>query len=95
MFCWKTFQNEDVCAETISHEHLSNAYWYSKIILKDSYLVNRLHSILIKRFAGIILEYKPHPKFHQEHEYLRNAGLVVNNLIFYDNQIIGQLTCEI
>ena len=91
MHCWKTFDNRDVCAEEISHEHLSNAYWYSKIILKDSYLLNKLHSVLIKRFHGIILEYKPHPQFNKEHEFLKLNGYVKDNLIIFNNQIVGKL----
>ena len=87
-FSWKTFKGNNVSFDSIDHQHLSNVYWYTKLILEgDTYLPLRKAS---ERFNGQILDYKPHADFLAEIDKLETLGY----LTWLENSIgrVGTIT---
>lgn len=97
---WTTWNNRVVTESTITHQHLSNIFWYFKVIqnpLSPS-TQNKLKCILDTQFKSILLPYKPEITFIEEIEYLfLNNFLRVNTNdysvydIFFQGEIIGTL----
>ena len=80
---WKTFQGKTASFNTIDHQHLSNCYWFAKIIF--GYEETDLHLIEIsnkleERFNGQLLPYRPHVNFKMEIDELNKKGF-----LRYDN----------
>lgn len=75
---YKTFQNKTVDTDDLGHQHLSNIYWFNKIlngydVTKLDYINNRITT----EFNGIILPYKPHPYFKMEIDELDKRGFLL------------------
>lgn len=79
----------------IDHQHLSNIYWYSRILNKSSLplvISNRIEG----EFNNKILQYRPNPLFKTEIDRLDKMGLLDWNEehtianIHFEGQIIGQ-----
>lgn len=72
--CWQKYTGDIVCGEKISHQHLSNIYYYTHFTLKGSYpdsIRNDVRKSLNKRFNGKILPYQPDHKFKFEIDRLK------------------------
>ncbi len=76
---WTTFKGKRVSLATIDHQHLSNCYWFNRILFNtpvgDFHLLTIL-SELAERFNGQLLPYRPHIQFTWEIENLREGGYV-------------------
>jgi hypothetical protein len=90
---WITYDNRTVTMEEMSHQHMSNIYYYTKYILPELYCDSTRNDIfrwLLKRFGGVILNYHPHPDFLWEKDYLLQRGyLKEDGRIVVNNNIIG------
>lgn len=69
---WTTFDGRKIPVENLTHQHLSNIYYFFL-------LVNKLEIPWIKkeletRFNGQLLEYRPHSKFQDEITKLQTEG---------------------
>lgn len=74
---WITFKGKKVSFETIDHQHMSNCYWFGRIVGGLSSDQGHLHEIkhmLAERFNGQILPYRPHIEFESEIDYLKEHG---------------------
>lgn len=96
---WTTFQGNEVNAEEIDQQHLSNVYWYMLIFLGVK--AEWVFPILARRFNGQLLEYRPHVDFTQEIDHLRSNGflqikselvpLYKEEEIVYRGKVIGRV----
>ena len=90
---WITFDDRYVNMEEMSHQHMSNIWYFTRYIVPHLYsesVRNYVWSWLNKRFGGVILPYHPHPDFKEEKAYLQMMGyLKEDNRIVVNNQIIG------
>lgn len=95
---WTTFKGKTVSLKTIDHQHLSNCYWYLKILLRAT--KEQLQPLVEEskdRFNGQILPYRPHVEFKQEIEMLGAKGLIRRLKlgkyeIVYHGEIIGEIS---
>jgi hypothetical protein len=69
---YKTFENITVDTNTISHQHLSNIYWFNKLIRGLEYKSPRLEM----EFDGVILPYRPKATFDGEIKSLEYKGFL-------------------
>ena len=69
---WRTFQRKTVTMETIDHQHLSNIYWFHRIVQNTE--ATWVLPILKRRFNGHIMGYRPHIDFKYEIDYLERNG---------------------
>lgn len=80
---WKTFRGKNVSFDTVDHQHLSNCYWFAKIIFgyeeTNSHLIE-IDEVLAERFNGQLLPYRPHVDFEMEINELNKKGF-----LRYDN----------
>jgi len=96
---WTTFDGRKVGLYSIDHQHLSNCYYYLKIIAKFDidFLIENIQEVLNERFNGQILPYRPHIRFSYEIDYLIENGLIkdTNNpnkkIIVFENNEIGEI----
>lgn len=78
---WTTFNGRKVTIDTIDHQHLSNVYWYNRIIWNvpvDAKFYVTIKSELENRFNGQILPYRPHVNFKEEIKMLEDKGMLFN-----------------
>jgi uncharacterized radical SAM superfamily Fe-S cluster-containing enzyme len=97
---FKTFNGKSINENEISHQHLSNWFWYINLTFKEQYQDSSreyVQNLLYDRFDGEILDYKPHPKYWMEIDVLKrknllkdNGDIVLTNTIF--NHKIGEVT---
>lgn len=95
---WRTYNGEDVSLSTISHQHLSNVYWFYIIYHgKLGSMTEIAKRFLYERFKGKILKYRPKWEFKSELFLLEEKGLLKWNKlktrarIIYEGKIIGYL----
>lgn len=90
---WITFDNRHVTMDEMSHQHMSNIYWFITLIVPQLYCNSTRTDVLMwlnKRFDGVILPYKPVPEFKEEKQYLQHKGyLQENNKIIIEGQTVG------
>ncbi len=103
---WKftTFDGRVIDAQSVDHQHLSNIYWFMKIIhsKKEGELWDIIY-ILKNRFSGIILPYRPEFEFTDEISFLDKNDMIVwirgfdgilnkelGNIV-YKGRVIGQV----
>jgi hypothetical protein len=70
---YKTFEGKLVSISEIDHQHLSNVFWYQKLVCEvdpSNFIIEEV----IKRFDGKILPYKPHHNFYKEIQILDEKG---------------------
>lgn len=75
---WRTFRGKKVTLQTIDHQHLSNIYWFQRIIWNAP--VSELGFVkdeLTERFNGQLLPYRPHIDFKMEIDFLREKGMLM------------------
>lgn len=64
---WRTFNGKTVTRENIDHQHLSNIYWYFKLVFKLNFEeLSDVLAVCSERFNGQLLDYRPHIDFVQE-----------------------------
>jgi hypothetical protein len=93
---WTTYKGEKIPIEKLTHSHLSNIYWYSRISYKIYPMCRSVFRHQIKfalqqlniRFKGHILDYSPLYKW--EFENLKKANIVVNNQKIIKSQKIKE-----
>ena len=71
---YTTFNGEKKIFDELDHQHLSNIYWYNKIVNRNDDIT--LHDIIVKlkdKYGGT-LPYHPHPDFKQEINALDRMG---------------------
>jgi hypothetical protein len=72
---YTTFSGERKDFNKIDHQHLSNIYWFNKIINeRDDWFLNPILKRFENEFNGEILPYRPHPDFKQEIDWLEELG---------------------
>ena len=94
---WTTFNDKIVDVETIDHQHLSNTYWYCKIInnASDESLLIFVNTAK-ERFNGQLLPYRPHVDFKDEIDYLYKNNFIrwenpKKRSIVYNGNVIGEI----
>ena len=91
---WITYDNRAVTMEEMTHQHMSNIYYFTKFIVPELYPQSVRDDImkwLLIRFEGVILPYRPDHGFIQEQAYLAKMGyLKENNDIIVNGEIIGK-----
>lgn len=100
---WTTFQGKSVSFDTIDHQHLSNCYWFARVIWNvpetDLHLLH-IENKLAERFNGQLLPYRPHRDFGFEinelkrKRYLSHDNQNPNRIIIHNgNYEIGEIIC--
>lgn len=95
---YSTFEGKLVDTNEIGHQHLSNIYWFHKIILGRDPLKIILER-LKNEFNDEILPYRPKISFTHEIKQLDDRGLISwefidgikRGRIWYDSQVIGEI----
>ena len=90
---WIIWDNRTVSINEMTHQHMSNIYYYINFTLPecypDSIRIEILQSLLTK--FGSILPYRPNPKFEWEKNYLKKLGyLRENNEIYIEGKKVGE-----
>jgi len=94
---WTTFNGRVVTIEEIDHQHLSNIFWYFKIVIGDlTHLPSELTKVLNSRFNGQLMEYRPHLQFENEIKFLEDHGMLWwtspnRGIIVYQKEKIGEI----
>ena len=79
---WMTFDRRIVTMKEMDHQHMSNIHHYTHTTVPEFYNDNLREEItkwLVKRFAGVILPYRPVPEFQFEKSHLRRMGYLQEN----------------
>lgn len=66
---WTDFRGRKKLLSEIDHQHLSNIYWFHRIVFGMN--MDWVLEISKERFNGQLLSYRPHVDFFQEYEYLK------------------------
>lgn len=94
---FKTFEGKNVSYDTIDHQHLSNCYWYNKIVLNRNENNYDVLAVLERRFNGELLHYRPKFSFKYEIEFLYFSKIVFptsdpdRDVIIVDGFEIGEI----
>ena len=85
-----TFNGKKIKYTDLSHQHLSNIYWFNKLIRKRK---SELELVVIEcKYDGIILSYRPSCQFPEELIVLRELGYLQDDgKIIYDKKEIGHV----
>jgi hypothetical protein len=90
---WTTWDNRYIPVDEITHQHLSNIYYYTHFVLAkwyDAETKREVYHMLMTKF-GSILPYRPDIRFIQEQVYLTELGYLQNNNdIVIDGKIVGK-----
>ena len=97
---WTTFNGRTIPVENLDHQHLSNIYWYHKLVFNTEHLW--VLDIIRERFNGQPLPYSPHVDCTPEMNVLEEKGILhwnPNNnreaitvgTLTYNNQLIGTI----
>ena len=94
---WTTFQGKRVSFKSIDHQHLSNCYWFNRIVrgISDSDL-GFVKDELAKRFNGQLMPYRPHIDFVFEITFLKQHNMLVQTNpfkqeILFEGHWIGEI----
>jgi hypothetical protein len=96
---WRSFRDKDVTDETIDHQHLSNIFWYYRILIGSlDNLPAGMKQTLDDKFNGQLLPYRPHIKFEAEIKDLEESGYLVwhnsekkNGDIYVHDEWVGEV----
>lgn len=78
---WTTWDGRKIPAKEITHQHLSNIYYYTHFVLPQCYdneTRKDVYRFLMSKF-GSILPYKPDVNFAWEKNYLKERGFLMDN----------------
>ena len=88
-----TFDGKQINVTQMKHSHVSNSYWYSKIIKDDQF--DLWERVIREKFDGVVLPYQPHPNFESEFTFLLDNGYLISTSYGYDvvfeNEKIGEI----
>jgi hypothetical protein len=93
---YTTFNGTKKEFEDIDHQHISNIYWYNRIVREHT--EHELHTIIVKikdKF-GNTLPYRPHPDFTieiealQEMRCLRWSDDKMSADIYFEGRKVGE-----
>ena len=91
---WQTWDGRMVTMTEISHQHLSNIYYYTHFTMAEYYpqsVRDDIRMWLKIRFGGVILPYKPDPEFVYEKQRLSEIGaLQTNGDILMHGEKVGE-----
>jgi hypothetical protein len=91
---WTTWDNRLIAMEHISHQHLSNIYYFVTYTVPELYpqsIRDEIVKLIETRFKGVILPYRPHSDFIEEKFYLRFKGFLrENNEIIIEGIKMGE-----
>lgn len=89
---WITWDNRIVPIDEISHQHMSNIYYYINFVLPEYYHISmrvEICKFLMTKFSSI-LPYSPDPKFEFEKNLLKELGFLrENNEIYIEGKKVG------
>lgn len=77
-----TFDGKIIDVTMMKHSHVSNSYWYSKIIKDDQF--DLWERVIAEKFDNVILPYQPHPDFKNEFNFLMENGYLISTSYGYD-----------
>ena len=90
---WGTYDGRIVSMEEMDHQHLSNIHFYVNVTCPEFYddeLRAWILGWLSRRFAGVILPYRPVSEFTFEKNRLQSKGyLQPNNDVVVNGEKIG------
>lgn len=88
---WTTVTGEKIPLSELTHQHISNIYWFLKVICNSE--ENMITDAITKFFKGVILEYIPSsaPEYFFEHIALFRKGFLVGNDIIFNGEKIGHI----
>ena len=90
---WRTYDNRVINMEEMSHQHMSNIFYFVNNIVPNYYpdsTRNYISKWLLIRFDNVILPFCPDPNFKNEKDYLLRMGyLKENNDIVVNGEKIG------
>ena len=79
---WQTYDGRQILKDNISHQHLSNIYYYTHFTMAE-YYPDAIRKLVIEwlheRFNGVILPYKPVPEFEFERVRLTQLNAIQPN----------------
>ena len=86
----KTFDGRAIKYTDLTHQHLSNIYWFNKVIYNRK---SELELVVIDcKHDGVILAYRPTCNFPEELAVLRKLGyLREDGKIIYEKKEIGHV----
>ena len=93
---YRNYKGERTDFENLTHQHLSNIYWFNKVC--NGYSDDKLNlfiDAIRNRFENIILPYNPEYQFIEEIEYLNKRGHLIWNEdktradIVYKGKVVG------
>lgn len=95
---WRTFDNRLITLSTTTHQHISNLYWFHKIIFNHTETeLEKFMSVIQEKHEGVLLPYRPCLRFFPEINFLINKGLLklieFNNHyeINFNNVVVGYI----
>ncbi len=97
---WTTFNGREIAPENLDHQHLSNIYWYHKLVFEEDH--TWVLDVIRERYNGQLLPYAPHVDFTSELQNLEQKGFlhwhptsngeaITVGTIIYNNQTIGTI----
>lgn len=97
---WTTFNGRNINPIELEHQHLSNIYWYHKLVFNIEHLWAL--DIIRERFNGQLMPYSPHVDFTPEMEALEQKGYlhwhptssgeaITVGIIVFNGQTIGSI----
>lgn len=97
---WTTFNGREIVPENLDHQHLSNIYWYYKLVVEVEH--TWVLDVIRERYNGQLLPYAPHVDFTSEIQHLEQKGFlhwhptsngeaITVGTIIYNNQTIGTI----
>jgi len=99
---WYTFDQKFVSFDEVSHQHISNAIWFSEVFnnrtKSNDKFMEQADWVLTKRFDGVRLPWKPLP-IPKEIETLKQMGLITkkgyilgnSNTPSFNGKVIGSI----
>lgn len=95
---WGSFNGKVHDTDTMDHQHISNIYWYYKLLVDISYRDKTVEFILSeidRRFNGEVLPYKPMDSFKIEIDALKKKGYIQDNGLNEDIIVNGEKIGEV
>lgn len=93
---YTNYKGEKKSLVELDHQHLSNIYWYNKILWdRDDYYLKFILDQINTRFEGKMLPYIPQWQFTHEIDYLDKMGFLNWNQehteadVIYDGHTVG------
>ena len=94
---WRTYDDRVVPMETMDHQHMSNIHFYINVTCPEFYdndIREWITAWLVRRFAGVILPYRPVCEFAFEKARLQSKGYLKGDDVVVEGQKIGSYECN-